>query len=132
MKNVTIALDDETHKAARVYAAQHGTSLSALVKGYLEQLGSVTPPAAGVRDMPMPFSAHPAKAAEPPLPAGAYGLFADGTPYYTRDGKPRTPGGLKGKIGMVDDCDDWPEDMLAYFDRLQSEPFDGDRFDPMP
>ena len=35
MKNVTIALDDETHRLARVRAAELGTSLSAMVKAYL-------------------------------------------------------------------------------------------------
>ena len=35
MKNVTITIDDETHRAARIRAAEMGTSLSALVKDYL-------------------------------------------------------------------------------------------------
>jgi hypothetical protein len=40
VKNVTVSLDDETHRRARVAAAERGTSLSALVKGYLEELGT--------------------------------------------------------------------------------------------
>lgn len=133
MKNVTIALDDETHKAARVYAAQHGTSLSALVKDYLQGLGDASPVTQGVREMPMTFAhAPPAKAAADPLPAGAYGRFPDGTPYYTKDGKPRQPGGLKGKILMADDFDEWPPEIAAYFEKLQNEPFDGDSFDALP
>jgi hypothetical protein len=31
MKNVTIALDDETHRLARIRAVELGTSLSAMV-----------------------------------------------------------------------------------------------------
>lgn len=40
MKNVTVSLDDEIHRRARIAAAERGTSLSALVRGYLENLGS--------------------------------------------------------------------------------------------
>jgi phage shock protein A len=40
MKNVTVSLDDETYRRARVVAAERDTSLSALVKGFLKQLGS--------------------------------------------------------------------------------------------
>jgi len=40
VRNVTVALDDETYRRARVAAAERGTSLSALVRGYLEQLGT--------------------------------------------------------------------------------------------
>lgn len=122
MKNVTIALDDETHRKARIRAAELGTSLSALVKDYLQGLGddlppSERPPFAGVREMPMSFNhAPPANAADPSLPPGAYGRFPDGTPYYTVDGKPRKPGGLKGKMWMADDFDEWPEDILASFE----------------
>ncbi|MBX3561905.1 MAG: hypothetical protein KF780_08840 [Sphingomonas sp.] len=35
MKNVTISLDDETHRRARIRAAELGTSLSALVRELL-------------------------------------------------------------------------------------------------
>lgn len=40
VKNVTVSLDDKTYHRARVVAAERGTSLSALVRGYLEDLGS--------------------------------------------------------------------------------------------
>lgn len=40
MKNVTVSLDDETYRAARVKAAEAGRSLSALVREFLQQLGS--------------------------------------------------------------------------------------------
>ncbi|MEO6080114.1 MAG: DUF6364 family protein [Steroidobacteraceae bacterium] len=40
MKNVTVSLDDRVYQRARVTAAERGTSLSALVRAYLENLGS--------------------------------------------------------------------------------------------
>jgi len=98
MKNVTIALDEETHRRARIRAAELGTSLSALVKAYLEQLGSAdAAPAAGVREMPTSFTPAPP---------------ADGAPKLH---KPRQPGALKGKIWIADDFDEWPEGFLDAF-----------------
>ena len=40
MKNITVSIDDETHRQARVRAAELGTSVSALVRGYLRSLVS--------------------------------------------------------------------------------------------
>ncbi len=40
MKNITVSLDDETYRRARVVAAQRDTSVSALVKRFLQDLGS--------------------------------------------------------------------------------------------
>jgi plasmid stability protein len=40
MKNVTVSLSDEIYHRARVRAAEAGRSLSALVRDYLETLGS--------------------------------------------------------------------------------------------
>jgi len=40
MKNVTVSLDDETYRRARMAAAERDTSLSALVKRFLTDLGS--------------------------------------------------------------------------------------------
>lgn len=40
MKNITVSLDDETYRRARMAAAQRDTSVSALVKRFLQQLGS--------------------------------------------------------------------------------------------
>ena len=40
MKNVTVSLDDESYRNARVRAAEMGRSLSALVRDYLRDLGS--------------------------------------------------------------------------------------------
>jgi plasmid stability protein len=127
MKNVTIAIDDETHRRARIRAAELGTSLSALVKDYLNSLADGDAMEQGLREMPMPFHHAPsATAADPTLPPGAYGRFPDGTPYYTKDGKPRKPGGLKGKMWMADDFDEWPEDILATF---EAWPYDDPDYD---
>ncbi len=40
MKNVTVSLDDETYRRARLKAAETGRSLSSLVREYLQDLGS--------------------------------------------------------------------------------------------
>lgn len=38
MPNITVTIDEETHRAARIMAAAQGTSLSALVKQFLTDL----------------------------------------------------------------------------------------------
>lgn len=43
MKNITIALDDETYRKARIAAAQRDASVSALVKKYLLDLSAEAP-----------------------------------------------------------------------------------------
>lgn len=92
MKNVTISLDDDSYRRARIKAAERGTSLSGLVRALLDQLGAEDAPSpAGVRDMNMGFTAEPP--AKPKLP-------------------PRKFGAMKGEIWMADDFDEWPEDML--------------------
>ena len=40
MCNITVSVDDEIYKRAQVAAAERDTSVSALVKAYLEQLAS--------------------------------------------------------------------------------------------
>jgi hypothetical protein len=45
VKNITVSLDDETYRRARVVAAERDTSVSALVKRYLSELGSEEPEA---------------------------------------------------------------------------------------
>jgi phage shock protein A len=40
MKNITVSLDDETYRRARVKAAERDTSVSGLVKAFLVELGS--------------------------------------------------------------------------------------------
>jgi hypothetical protein len=115
MKNVTIALDDEVHRRARIRAAELGTSLSALVKDYLNTLAEPAP--SGVREMPMPFKhAEPAPDGPPWLVEGKWG--------YTRDGKPRQPGALRGKLPDDDSGLEWDDEMLKFFDKLQNEPWD--------
>jgi phage shock protein A len=38
--NITVSLDDQIYRRARIVAAERGTSVSALVKGFLEELGT--------------------------------------------------------------------------------------------
>ena len=38
MKNITVSVDDETHRLARIRAAELDTSVSALVREYLKSL----------------------------------------------------------------------------------------------
>ena len=40
MKNITVSLDDDTYRRARMIAAERDTSISALVKEFLVGLGS--------------------------------------------------------------------------------------------
>ena len=40
MKNITLAIPDHVYRAARVRAAERGTSLSALVAAYLQSLAA--------------------------------------------------------------------------------------------
>ncbi len=45
MKNITVSVDDDTYRRARIKAAEHGTSVSALVKNFLVALSSEEPDA---------------------------------------------------------------------------------------
>ena len=126
MKNVTIALDDDTHRKARIRAAELGTSLSALVKDYLNSMAAGSDPAApGVREMQAQFKhSEPAKDGPP--------WFVDGKWCYTRDGKPRQPGALRGKLPEDDAWLEWSPEMLEFFEKLQTEPWDdGDPADDL-
>jgi len=40
VKNVTVSVPDEVYRAARIHAAQHGTSVSRLVADFFWQLSS--------------------------------------------------------------------------------------------
>lgn len=40
MKNITVSLDDDSYRRARMIAAERDTSVSALVKDYLVTLGA--------------------------------------------------------------------------------------------
>jgi hypothetical protein len=40
MKNITVTVDDETYRRARIAAAERDTSVSALVKTFLSELRS--------------------------------------------------------------------------------------------
>ena len=107
MKNVTITLDDETHRNARIRAAEMGTSLSAMVKEYLQGLAQ-TPPSTGVREVQMSYKSEAAQAA--PRSAGPP-YFVDGQWVYTKDGKPRKPGAMRGMY-IAEDFDEWPDGFL--------------------
>ena len=130
MKNVTIALDDETHRKARIRAAELGTSLSAMVKDYLNQLVAGEPPGPQrVREMPVPF-----KHAEPTTDGPPW--LIDGEWSYTRDGKPRQPGALRGKFKPVDiedlETPDWLIDIMEGSEDDLSDllPFDESQLPP--
>ena len=120
MKNVTIALDDETHRKARIRAAELGTSLLALVKDYLSTLAAEDPQPSGVREMPVAFKhAEPAKDGPP--------WFVDGKWVYTPDGKPRQPGALRGKykksVSEEDlETPDWLIEIMEHWDENDFEP----------
>ena len=43
MKNLTVSLDDDTYRRARMIAAERDTSVSALVKRFLVELASGEP-----------------------------------------------------------------------------------------
>ncbi len=52
MKNITVSVDEETHRSARIRAAELGTSVSALVRNYLrtlsrDSLGGASTPLSG-------------------------------------------------------------------------------------
>jgi plasmid stability protein len=40
MKNITVSVDDETYRRARIKAAEEETSVSALVRAFLSELGT--------------------------------------------------------------------------------------------
>ena len=127
MKNVTIALDDETHRKARIRAAELGTSLSALVKDYLSTLTAEDSQPFGVREMPVAFKhAEPAKDGPP--------WFIDGKWVYTPDGKPRQPGALRkaGKCADLPETPDWLIDIMENGEDDWSDilPFDESQLPP--
>ena len=43
MKNITVSIDEHTHRQARIRAAELGTSVSALVRDYLKSLVAEPP-----------------------------------------------------------------------------------------
>lgn len=58
MKNITLALDEETLEAGRAYARRHQTTLNALVRELLVKT-VVTDRQAAVREMFRLMDAHP-------------------------------------------------------------------------
>ena len=47
MRNITVSVDEETHRHARTRAAELGTSVSALVRSYLRSLAAEPADATG-------------------------------------------------------------------------------------
>ena len=45
MKNITVSVDEETYRLARIRAAEEGTTVSALVRTYLQGLTETEDPA---------------------------------------------------------------------------------------
>ena len=43
MKNITVSVDEETYRSAKEWATKRGTSVSALVREYLENLPQRSP-----------------------------------------------------------------------------------------
>ena len=115
MKNITLTIDDETHRKARIRAAELGTSVSAMVKDYLNGLVDDPLPQQGMREMPMTFIAEPLSRAQPVPAKGGPPWFINGQWSYTQDGKPRQPGSIRG-MWVADDFDEWPAEMQNTFD----------------
>ena len=61
MKNITLALDEDTVEAGRVYAQRHQTTLNALVRELLVKT-VVADREAAVREMFRLMDAHPGRA----------------------------------------------------------------------
>ena len=51
MKNITVSVDDETYRLARIRAAEHGTSVSAMVREYLGRLAKPQPQSKSLREI---------------------------------------------------------------------------------
>jgi plasmid stability protein len=98
VKNITVALDDEIYRRARIHAAEMGTSVSALVKRLFTETSSVKGDvAAGVPEL----------AAELPAPIRV---------------KPRTPPEVPQREGRDERSAVLRAARAALLTRLQSEP----------
>lgn len=118
MKNITVSIDDETHRAARIRAAELGTSVSALVKAYLTQIAADRASAGAVREERAGFESAPAEGQKGPE---GQPYYVDGRWVWTRDGKPRQPGALKGKLWIADDFDETPDWLVEAFEGVGTE-----------
>lgn len=50
MTNLTLAVDEETLRKARIRAIQRGTSVNSLIRNYLERLAGESQASAGIAD----------------------------------------------------------------------------------
>lgn len=98
MKNITVALDDEVYRRARIHAAEQGTSVSTLVKRLFTETGSVKGSVA---------TGAPELAAELPAPIRI---------------KPRTPPEVLQREGRDERLAVLRAARAALLSRLQSEP----------
>ncbi len=125
MKNITVTIDDATHHAARVTAAELGTSVSALVKQYLISITQTDTPypvptvmhadVNSLQEVPMfysPMATSLTSSPETPTIAARPPWFIDGKWVYTKDGKPRKPGAMRDMSGWTEDFDEWPDGFL--------------------
>jgi len=98
VKNLTVTLDDEIYRRARIHAAEQGTSVSALVKRLFIETGSVK------------------------------GVGTAGVPELVTElrapirGKPRTPPEILQREGREDRSAVLRAARAALLSRLQSEP----------
>lgn len=72
MKNITVSLDDETYRRARIWAAERGVSVTAIVKCILATL----PIRAQANTPPPPYSSESPAAADPGPGPGPGNLHA--------------------------------------------------------
>jgi plasmid stability protein len=70
MKNITVAIDDETYRRARIWAAERGTSISAMVRCILTTLPSRAPARRPLPRDSAPQSPISEKIPSPPDSAG--------------------------------------------------------------
>lgn len=51
MPNITLSVDDETYRAARIYAAQQNTTVSGVVRQFLRSLATTQTPMVRSRNL---------------------------------------------------------------------------------
>ena len=51
MPNITLTVDEQTYRAARVYAAQNNATVSGIVRNYLRSLTQIEEPATRSRNL---------------------------------------------------------------------------------
>ena len=87
MRNITVSVDEETHRRARIRAAELDTSVSALVRTYLRSLARLTgrESAAGARETESPVELRRRKLDEVLADLDARGVGLRSCDNLTRD-----------------------------------------------